>query len=924
MKKIYVLIIIFCFLLSDDKTQAQCSVNISAQPKTNQLDCNNTSITLSANAQGSGTITYLWNTGETTASIDVKDSGTYTVTIKDAGTCTTHSSINITQDITTPTVSILAFPSAICSGDSSTLIGIGANTYQWQPGSLEGTTVSVSPAVTTSYIVTGTASNGCSSTNSFKLVVNPLPNASISGTAFGCQNAAEPSITFTGSNGAKPYIFAYNINGGPTQTVTTTGIDTSAVLGVPTGTTGSFTYNLISVTDGNGCTHSQTGTAITTVLAAPFFTSSKTASVCNNSLFAYTAESLAPSTTFSWTRAADSFNASNRGSTNFVSEILYNASSQPVNVYYYFILSTGTGCSTYDTLKVSVNPTPIINPISNYTFCNADSVSGISFSSTSPNASFKWTCDSTIGFGTSGSDSIPAFTATNTTGRNVVAHVTVSITASRDSCRGHDSTFAITVLPGPLLTSPKTASVCDKDTFSYTALSSAGGTNFNWTRSAVAGISNPANSGSSYAINESLNNTTSHPVLVNYVFNLTIGTDCPNTDTLKVIVNPTPEINSISNYTFCNGVSVKGINFTSTSPNASFTWTCIPTIGFGSSGTGNIPDFTASNTDTIAVVAKVTVSITASSNNCPGHDSTFTITVNPSPPKPNFTSLSSYPDNVTLNLCSGSKNINFNVNSPAQGTSYNWTSSANSSMVSIGDTDDPNTVISFNNPGIDTINAIASNATGGCADTVSQKVQVDNRANGIDKRKIFIMQPGNLLIYPDNSLAGYQWGYDTIIRTSPDSAFGPPMPVQGQVYQFFIPDAKFINSSGNSLNETNYLYWVLLQNGDCYTKVYYNGPYDDRPDSLRPFIPPDSIQLQVIPNPNKGVFKIILKGNIYGSIDAKIYNSSGQLVFSKNFVKMTPESDEQLNTNNLPDGLYLLKLNSSDLKKVGSRFVIIH
>jgi hypothetical protein len=48
-----------------------------------------------------------------------------------------------------------------------------------------------------------------------------VPTASISGGGTVCQNAAEPTITFTGSGGTAPYTFVYTINGGPNQTVTT-------------------------------------------------------------------------------------------------------------------------------------------------------------------------------------------------------------------------------------------------------------------------------------------------------------------------------------------------------------------------------------------------------------------------------------------------------------------------------------------------------------------------------------------------------------------------------------------------------------------------------------------------------------------------------------------------------------------------------
>ena len=52
------------------------------------------------------------------------------------------------------TLSASASSTAICSGQTTTLTGIGANTYTWSPGALTGADFAVSPTVTTTYTVT--------------------------------------------------------------------------------------------------------------------------------------------------------------------------------------------------------------------------------------------------------------------------------------------------------------------------------------------------------------------------------------------------------------------------------------------------------------------------------------------------------------------------------------------------------------------------------------------------------------------------------------------------------------------------------------------------------------------------------------------------------------------------------------------------
>jgi uncharacterized protein YggE len=672
MKKLYLLIIIFCCFLGNNQLLAQtCSVTISTNPNTTQLNCTVTHITLKATPSGSGAITYSWSTGATTASINVQDSGIYTVTIKNTHQCTSSSSVHITKDTTTPTVSILAFPDKICSGSSATLVGIGAVTYNWSPGSRTGTTIIVHPTATTLYTVTGTASNGCKGMSTFNLVVNPLPLAAISGNASVCEDAAEPVVTFTGSKGIKPYTFTYDINNGPTQTITTTGNDTSVALNVSTGTTGTFSYHLTSVADSNGCRQTQSGTASVTVLPAPVLTSSKTGSICDNTPFNYTATSSAVNTIFSWTRPVVTgiSNGTGNGTTATINEILHNTTAQPIVVNYIFKLSTGSGCVIHDTLKVTVNPTPKINPVFDTTFCNGTDVKGgIKFSSVSPDSSFTWNnSNKNIGLPVGGSGSIPRFIATNSDTVPVSANITVHITAGSDNCQGPDSKFKITVLPAPVLTSSKTGSICDNTRFSYTATSSAVNTIFSWTRPVVTGISNAAGSGTTAAINETLHNTTAQPIVVNYIFSLSTGggAGCNTNDSVLVTVNPTPAINPVFDTTFCNGTDVKGgIKFSSISPDSSFTWNNSNTkIGLPISGSGSIPRFIATNTDTVPISANITVHITAGSNNCQGPDSKFKITVLPAP------LLTS---SKTGSICDNTR-FSYMATSSAVNTIFSWT-----------------------------------------------------------------------------------------------------------------------------------------------------------------------------------------------------------------------------------------------------------
>jgi gliding motility-associated-like protein len=112
------------------------------------------------------------------------------------------------------------------------------------------------------------------------VTVNPLPTASISGTASVCKDATAPNITFTGAGSTAPYTFTYSINGGTNQTISTiTG--NSVTSSVSTATAGTYIYSLISIKDASAtiCSQIQTGSATVTVNPKPIvsFTANDTA-----------------------------------------------------------------------------------------------------------------------------------------------------------------------------------------------------------------------------------------------------------------------------------------------------------------------------------------------------------------------------------------------------------------------------------------------------------------------------------------------------------------------------------------------------------------------------------------------------------------------------------------------------------------------
>ena len=133
----------------------------------------------SATLTASGGDTYLWNTGETTASITVKPASSmiYEVKVNRNG-CVSVDSVKVTVDNASSGSGIVAEAGkdvSICSGSSAVLTARGGSVYTWSNGS-SGNTIIVSPDKTTTYTVT--VSDGVNTaTDDVLVTVNALPSA---------------------------------------------------------------------------------------------------------------------------------------------------------------------------------------------------------------------------------------------------------------------------------------------------------------------------------------------------------------------------------------------------------------------------------------------------------------------------------------------------------------------------------------------------------------------------------------------------------------------------------------------------------------------------------------------------------------------------------------------------------------------------
>ncbi len=143
------------------------SLNVSITPtitisNSSSSLCSGQNATLNAN----GASSYTWTPGNIlTPGIVVSPSVNTTYTVRGINTgCPARTATVSLSVLQSPILTVSNSPSLICVGETAALAVSGGNTYLWSNGSTSSILL-ITPTVTTSYTVSGTAINGCISTS---------------------------------------------------------------------------------------------------------------------------------------------------------------------------------------------------------------------------------------------------------------------------------------------------------------------------------------------------------------------------------------------------------------------------------------------------------------------------------------------------------------------------------------------------------------------------------------------------------------------------------------------------------------------------------------------------------------------------------------------------------------------------------------
>lgn len=471
----------------------------------NPTICSGESITLTA----TGADSYNWNTGQTSPNITVSPASQTTYTVDgEINDCSSSSSITVNVN-PTPAVSIVpSVTGPVCSGESVILTASGADSYLWSDGSTSSS-ITVSPASTTTYNVTGTTA-GCDATVNYQVTVNTTPTVSITPGITGAICNGE-SIVLTASGAS-----SYSWSTGSTQTSIT----------VSPGTTTNYTVTGTT----NNCSSSASYSVAVNPLPVISGTANATPSDCEASTGSISGLTAATAVSTTWTNASGT-----------VVGTTLNISNIPAGSYTLTVIDAN-GC------EAQFGPVTIINPnapaaptvsVSSNQLCTGGSVTFTA--SSAAGAIFEW--NGPQGFITNDTQfSINDFTAAN------VGNYCVTVTIA--GCQSQPGCESVSLYPDPdivISTSGNDLIICEGGTATLTA---SGGISYTWT-----GPGSFSAAGSSVQIQPFTSSNTGY-----YYVTGTDANGCANEDSVLVSAINNPVLSVSSDATtgvYCNHSSAE-------------------------------------------------------------------------------------------------------------------------------------------------------------------------------------------------------------------------------------------------------------------------------------------------------------------------------------------------------------------------------
>lgn len=441
---------------------------------------------------------------------------TFKVVVTDAYGCSKADYVTVT---TKPKPTVNAGPDkTICEGGSTTLNGSASGsppfTWQWQPSALVSNPniavpVAMNLTSTTVFTLTVGNSQGCMSSDSVTVFVNPKPVITVVPPAPTICTGTSVQLTASGAA-------TYSWNPGTTLSAN----NISNPVASPTVTT---TYTITGVSAA-GC--QSTATVTVTVAPLPVANAGADQAIC----MGYgTVLNGSGGAGYSWSPGA-----------SLSDSTLASPTATPSSTTIYTLtVTSGAGCQDTDDVTITVNPLPVADAGADVAICSTataqlNATGGVTYS---------WSP-------TAGLSDPNIYNPVATSGSTTTYVVTVT---DASGCQDTD-TMTVTVNPLPIADAGPDQVMCIG---SSTQLTGSGGAIYSW--APPTGLSDPT-----------LTNPIANPsTTTNYVLTVTDANGCTDDDAMVLTINPLPVADAGADLAFCIGASAQ----LNGSGGATFSWT---------------------------------------------------------------------------------------------------------------------------------------------------------------------------------------------------------------------------------------------------------------------------------------------------------------------------------------------------------------
>jgi hypothetical protein len=217
-----------------------------------------------------------------------------------------------------------------------------------------------------------------------------------------------------------------------------------------------------------------------TVSPTPTMTTPTNISQCGGAVPAINFTTVPLAATTNWTNTNTSIGLGASGTGNIASFTGTNSTAAPISGTITVTPSSGACIGNPVNFTITINPTPVISPITNVTACYNTTVASVPITVT-PTTSPSWTNSNTgIGLAASGTGDVPSFTGTNSGGGPISGTITVN--ASSAGCNATPQTFTISITGGPTMDPVANITQCANTTIAASNYTSAtAGLTYSWT-----------------------------------------------------------------------------------------------------------------------------------------------------------------------------------------------------------------------------------------------------------------------------------------------------------------------------------------------------------------------------------------------------------------------------------------------------------